>query len=807
MSLPPALQPSLPLPWIIAIAMAGVVTALVAAMRGRALHPGWLQGPVVGLRLAVIGLLAVLLLNPSENVVMPIKSSRSVLLVDDSASMTMAGAEKTTRWDEAKTWAQDVRTSMKAAGPAEPEMRRFATDSGSWDETTNSNATGQATRLAAALESIASGSGATRLDHVVVVSDGCAQDQQRLSTALAGLRGSGVTVSTKVVGKDAPVRNAALVSVLPPRMVRANARVQVPVEMRGTGLSEKDDFELVLKDDEGSEVARQSVIFSAPDQAGTSLASRKLAFTSPARTTQYTLELSGGKEATLEDNRFTFTLEVVTTKLRFLLAEGTHAKRSLGSEGHFINDIEMITAACTGTGEIECVTFTPVSQYVDKPNLFAVNFSNGEMVIDASRPFPTTREEINSYDVIMISDVPVGNFSEQQMQWVVDWVVERGGGFIMAGGNTTFDRGNYDKTSWEKIVPVDMVEFGGGQYGERVTPFIADSVRSHPIWQFSTDTKENSRIIDLHPPFGGMNMVRRAKPGAVLLATFGNESLPVIVVQNYGRGRAMAYMSDPNGAWGNVAIRWSDDNAPTLGERIELGQGSALSAHPTESRVPATRPPPYPSPYYGAFWVNTVKWLSANSVRWRRDKLSGKIVSAQTRPGAMLPVTAEYLAETDPAKMAAQEIGARLDLPGCSRVRLSYNRDRREFTGELKVPADLTDKEVQVIFDANAGRESLTDSARCGVLIENSEFTRSAPDAALMKELAQAGGGEVLTSVESAVAACRAASEAHAARETRTWSQPLWSRWPWWAAVMGLLSVEWLLRRMGKQSTAREVAA
>ena len=120
---------------------------------------------------------------------------------------------------------------------------------------------------------------------------------------------------------------------------------------------------------------------------------------------------------------------------------------------------------------------------------------------------------------------------------------------------------------------------------------------------------------------------------------------------------------------------------------------------------------------------------------------------------------------------------------------------------------NTTDKEVQVIFDANTGRESLTDSARCGVLIENSEFTRSAPDAALMKELAQAGGGEVLTSVESAVAACRAASEAHAARETRTWSQPLWSRWPWWAAVMGLLSVEWLLRRMGKQSTAREVAA
>ena len=801
----PSIQPSLPVTWITALATVGVLIAVIAAMRGRALHPQWLQLPVVGLRVMVIGLLAVLLLNPSENVVMPTKASRSVLLVDDSASMTMAGSDQGSRWDEANAWAQEVKTAMKAAGLAEPEMRRFAAESSLWDESKTTTATGQATRLAAALESIASGSGARHLDHVVVVSDGCTQDQQRLSTALAGLRGAGITVSTKVVGRAVPVRNASLVSVLPPRIVRANARVLVPVEMRGTGLSTKDVFELVLRDDEGTEVARQSVNFSAPDVAGASLAAAKLAFTSPPRSTRYTLELSGGKEVSLEDNRFTFTLEVVTTKLRFLIAEGTHAKRALGSAGHFINDIEMITAACAGTGEIECFTFTPVSQYVDKPNLFAVSFANGEMVIDASRPFPTTREEINSFDVIMISDVPVGNFSEQQMQWVVDWVVERGGGFIMAGGNTTFDRGNYDKTSWEKITPVDMVEHGGGQYGDRVTPFIADSVRSHPIWQFSSDPKENSRIIDLMPPYGGMNMVRRAKPGAVLLAVFGNESLPVIVVQNYGRGRAMAYMSDPNGGWGNSVIRWSEDGAPALGDRIELGHGNALTAHPAEAKPPATPPPPYPSPYYGAFWINTVKWLGANSVRWRRDKLSGKIIAAQARPGMPLPVTAEYLAETDPAKIAAQEIGARLDVPGSPRVRLSYNRDRREFTGVLKVPADLSDPEVQVIFDASAGRESLTDSARCGVLIENSEFTRSAPDTALMKELAHIGGGEVLTNVASAVAACRTASAAHAALETRTWSQPLWSHWPWWAVVMGLLSLEWLLRRVGRASVALAV--
>jgi hypothetical protein len=107
---------------------------------------------------------------------------------------------------------------------------------------------------------------------------------------------------------------------------------------------------------------------------------------------------------------------------------------------------------------------------------------------------------------------------------------------------------------------------------------------------------------------------------------------------------------------------------------------------------------------------------------------------------------------------------------------------------------------VQVLFDTNTGREVLTDAVKCGVLVQSREYTRSAPDGELMAGLAKAGGGEVLTTVESAVAASRAASEAHAAQESRAWPQPVWSRWPWWAAIMTLLALEWLLRRVGRLS-------
>jgi uncharacterized membrane protein len=803
------LQPALPVPLIVGLAGASALLAVMTALRGRPLRPSWLQVPVLVLRLAVIALLTFILLNPSENVTTPVKASRSAVLLDTSASMTLAGTtDDGTRWEEALKWTRELQGVLKSAGLPEPELRRFAADStiipSAALQADSTAPNGQETKLAAALENLASARGATDIDHVIVISDGCAHDAQRLSAALTSLRDAGIQLSTKVVGRDVPARNATLASVLPPRMVRAQSRVVVPVELEASGVAAGDSFNLILKDDEGAEVARQPVHFATPAPGSQlSVASRKLAFTSPTRTTRYTLELSGlGKEATLDDNRFTFTLEIVTTKLRVLLAEGTHAKRSLGSEGHFVNDIEMITAACTGTGEIECVTFTPVSQYVDRPNLFGVKFANGEMLVDPSRPFPTTREELHSYDVIMISDVPVGNFSAEQMQWVVDWVVERGGGFLMAGGNTAFDTGNYDRTPWEKITPVDMLDYGDGHYGQALEVTIPPSVRTHPLWQIVSDPKENGAILDTHPIFNGMNRVRRAKPGATVLAVVKDEpEQPVIAAQNYGRGRSIAYLPDPNGGWGEKVIRWSADNAPTLGDRIELGQGASLTTHPSEARAPATPRPPHPSPYYAAFWVNTMKWLAENSIRWRRDKLSGKILLAQAHPGAALPVAAEFLAETDPVKAATQEIGARLDLPGSPRVRLAYDRDRREFTGVLRVPADLAAKEVQVLFDTITKGESLTDAVHCGVLMQSSEYTRSAPDTTLMSELAQAGGGQVLTTPESAIAACRAASEARSARESRSWPQPVWVHWPWWAAVLALLAFEWMLRRAGRYTT------
>jgi uncharacterized membrane protein len=809
-----SLQPVVPVPVVAVLAGGAALLTLWRAVRGRPLrHPG-LQVPAVLLRLAAIALLTWILLNPSDQVTAPQRQSRSLVLLDASASMTLAGdSEPATRWQEATAWTRDYLDALRAAGQPEAEVRSFAADSmvlnygdrQKWPEPAPS---GQESKLAAALTAAVRGN-PQGMDHVVVVSDGCIHDRDQLTSALTALRDAGATLSTKSLGRDVPARNAALVSVVPPRIVRAQTRVTVPVELEAAGVQGGESFTLRVTDESGAELTSQSFEFPAPASgAHTSAVSRKLVLQSPARTTRCTLTLSGpGTEATQDDNRFDFTLEVVTTKLRVLFAEGTHAKRALGTDGHFVNEMEMMTAAWDATGEIEWEAFTPLSQYVDGDNLYGVKFVNGEMLVEPSRRFPQTKQQVFNYDVIIVSDVPKGNFTDEQMQWVADLVTERGGGFLMAGGNTAFDTGSYDQSPWEKITPVDMREYGDGFFGMRLNVTIPRSVRNHPVWQIVEDETQNNELLDSHPWFDGMNRVRRAKPGAVVLAVEQNSGTePVIAAQTYGRGRSIAYLPDPNGGWGEGVIRWSPDNAPQLGARMELGHGNALMVSASSAKAPQSTRAPYPSPYYARFWVNTIKWLGENSIRWRRDKLSGSILAAQASPGTALPVAVEYLAETDREKLAAQDIGARLDFPGSPRVRLHYDRDRREFTGSVIVPEQFREREAAVVFDTVSGRESLTDVVRCGVLAGSREFARSAPDAALMAELAQAGGGKVLTTPASAAEAGAAAAELKAVREQRTWYQPAWTHWPVWSALLTILGIEWLLRRAGRVSPSPATA-
>ena len=84
-------------------------------------------------------------------------------------------------------------------------------------------------------------------------------------------------------------------------------------------------------------------------------------------------------------------------------------------------------------------------------------------VDDPSKAYPTTREELLGYDVVICSDISRAAFTPEQIAWTVELVAKRGGGFAMVGGNTSFGSGGWDRTAWDGMIPIDMSGDGPGR--------------------------------------------------------------------------------------------------------------------------------------------------------------------------------------------------------------------------------------------------------------------------------------------------------------------------------------------------------
>ncbi len=67
---------------------------------------------------------------------------------------------------------------------------------------------------------------------------------------------------------------------------------------------------------------------------------------------------------------------------------------------------------------------------------------------------PTSVEQLDAYDALVLSDVPRSSLSEEQMRSLATYVRDLGGGFILSGGENNYGEGGYAKTAIEEVLPV-----------------------------------------------------------------------------------------------------------------------------------------------------------------------------------------------------------------------------------------------------------------------------------------------------------------------------------------------------------------
>jgi uncharacterized membrane protein len=516
-----------------------------------------------------------------------------------------------------------------------------------------------------------------------------------------------------------------------------------------------------IRDGDGRVVARQEVELTHE------VTEAQLVFQMGATAANFTVQLTcPAEELSLLDNEHSFHLRIHDPKIRVLYMEATYRTDDPDHWGCF--QYEFLERALNEQEDIECHSVVDVNQYGARGKVYRM--------VD-SKPLrghgiPETREEIDTYDVIIVSDIKLNRFNppsapeQKQLEWVRDLVAKRGGGFIMIGGVTSFGSGYWDRTVWEQMIPVDMTR-RGHQYATFRPTFPAEAFE-HPIMKLDADPDVNRRVFASHPNFLGSNFVNRAKPGATVLAYWEDQrNMPIICVQQYGRGRSMAFTPDITADWGQF-------HNTIWGPK---GQNNE---------------------YFKRFWVSAIRWLAERSQRRQASTILGETDRIQCEPGDVIKVHAKFLVHVDPSELSGKRITVRLDGNSLPLVDLRYDPGAHNFNGEIAIPETAETGELELVFSAspNASDEIIwEDRVPIRVVRRQKEFLEPTPDPQFMRQLAEATGGRCIQNPQDLVTLCESFHK-EKTRQLQLRLVPAWDRAGIWACLLAVLSLEWIVRRL-----------
>jgi uncharacterized membrane protein len=731
----------------------------------------WLHIGLAGLRWFILLIVAVCLFDPEwVEAIKHQQKSRFAVLLDTSRSMNTKDVAPG-RLEASKAWVQN---QLGNSLPAETIIERYAFSQSlaqlpSFD---SAKPTGDATGLADALESLLAVPRDDPLTGVLVCSDGI--ENVRPDPLAAGklYYRKGIPIHTLCVGSTNDMKDIVLENVQVKRAVPNQAPTKINLAVRSFGYRGLSVPVQIL--------SGKQVVAAGQMKLKDGSQTVEIEFTPRQRGFQiYTVQIPvQNGEWLATNNRRMFGLEVIDPTIRVVYMEGTPQQ-----PGSSIPEWKYLKDALESDPNIKVKTlyrqFGNNGQFL---NTVDADPDTGERIYPVEHPtkgFPRTLTELLNYDVIIHSDIKTESFSSEQLESMSKLVEEYGGGFVMIGGNSAFGKGGYHRTILDRIIPVAM-ERENDSSARPITLHVPPAAFSHPLMALGA-TREETELIwtDKFPLLHGCNLVDRAKPGATVLAvdaTARNQYGPrlLLAVQNIGKGRSMAFTSDTTRSWGK-------DFETIWGEPINASL--PLRESNCDSR------------YFRQFWVNAVRWLAAGRIVRTNNPVSLELACSYCSPGekvsAMIKVRDADLKSLEGADvMLFLTEAAKANGP----VKAVYDRSSQCYLADLSPPSAgaFTVSAVAALKGKAIGddRQLLV----CEASDREMADLRAKPE--LMAALACASGGKAFTleQHEGTQLSALFKTPPPAASEYRR--NPLWDKWWCLATILGLLTIEWSVRRL-----------
>jgi uncharacterized membrane protein len=779
------------LPW------AAAAVALVALARRRAGPAQARAGhwSLWAFRAAALALLAAVVANPVRVSITPAPLHRPEVhvLLDSSQGMKLGSPES--RWQEATAL---LRAALeKQGGHADVRAYRFgdrlvAVDPAGVRSGELAPPTDAGARLGPALRQLGGRLGRDAPAAVVVASSGRVRDADQVGEMAAPWKRAGVPVHVVPVGRAAEGGDVAVVAAVAPAKARKQARVAVDVFLRSFGFAgQRAELHLQALADNGT-VRR--TLTKLPVTLRDGVQPLTVAFRMEPDIKKLRLHLPAPPgDLTPSNNDFPLEIELDRTKIRVLLLDGSEAAgiptRPDANRpfGEFDDDSDAPYAplrdALAADPDVQCTVYHVTAGGEPRRVLTRETAHLGSA-------FPKTAAELLAYDALILSNVPREALSEGVAGWVEEWIGKRGGGLLMAGGPRAFGAGGWADTPVARMLPVEV----GGAADWEASPVAAEPTGAdlHPIWRLFEDERATRAALKALPESVGRNGWSRVKPQTgTVLGTQKGGALPLLAVGGYGRGRTAALAAPLTAAWSPQFTRaWG-----------EAGDNR----------------------YFAKFARNLVYWLTEESQVGRRRLVAGTD-KRYYRPGETVALSAhtfdESATRTGRYRVVALLEPKSLDGPDLPPGVVRWPVGRPRVPGEsgplvgwgeeVELVLDPVTKEhtlplplVEALANGASGQafkleltayEGLTqiDSSSLDVQVL-SEPPNPLPDRDFLSRLAAATGGRELPDAAALAEALKGLPVVGGPETvTRT---PLWSREWLLGLLIGVLSLEWFVRR------------
>jgi uncharacterized membrane protein len=502
--------------WLLWTLLAAGLAAVLVSLLRRQL--GWWRATILGaLQMAFLALVLVLVWRPVLRVEQ-IRERQNVVavLVDDSGSMNTAdGAQAPVRRAQAVA-ALQTNVLKEVGAHSEVRLFSFSDHATPVDALQDLHGGAATTRIGEALGTVTQMAASVPLAAVVLVSDGADTADSLDEATLAHLATEGIPVHTVGVGPEQPQNDLELAQLQLPSSAVAGSTVRAIVSIR----HQNQKTGRVRLYDSGRLIAAQDVQFT--DAAGlTTLELDFPAGETGVRDLRAAVDPAPG-ETQLGNNERHAVMEV----------DG-HRRTVLYIEGEPRWEYKFIRRAIEGDRGIRVASAVRAT-----PNrYYRQGLTSGDQLKDG---FPSTIEELFSYDAVIIGSLEAAALSNDQQQWLKAFVDRRGGSLLMLAGRDGLGDGGWGRVAIASLLPAKLPGGPERTYGmvktrPQLTPYGRESV----VGRLAADDAANEKAWQGLPPLTDYQDIGSLRPGAVVLldaVTPDGKSAPLLVTQRYGRG-------------------------------------------------------------------------------------------------------------------------------------------------------------------------------------------------------------------------------------------------------------------------------